>query len=155
MTLNGGLAGGSLNLAASDAITLNGNSIQGGTLHGGSLLMKAVNGLTMDRNGSIVTAGGALGGVQQLFAGTTLRKSGLVQANGGISGGSVFLQSNQKIIDEATIVQANGNQYGGYLKLKAPSIPDPVTLSNAGITPGTLEANGSMQNGQIIQDTSP
>lgn len=160
--VNGGVAGGSINLSATDNIITGGalgpmltkNFMADGSLHGGSIVMKA--GQKVDSldsgNGLLTVNGGLTGGTVQLLSQNLLTNFGSILANGTQTGGSILLQAGNTLSNysdrSTTVISANGGSYGGNIKLKAPTIQS----TPSGFFPISLQATGSVQNGKITTE---
>lgn len=110
-----------------------------------SLILKAGNLITVASEGRLATFGSHFGGMQQLFAGSTIRNQGRIEADGMLQGGSVLMQAPTQILNApGSSITATADQYGGSIKLKSHDIQNQ----------GTLNVNGGVENGQIVLDNS-
>jgi hypothetical protein len=132
LAVNGGETGGSVNIAASDALSIGGSVSLVGTFHGGSIILKSLGKIS---SSSLKRSnGGLLGGTQQIFAETTFSNNGDLEANGDLNGGSIYIQAPQQIFNNSGHIQANGGQYSGFIRL----------ISGSVTSVGPIEAKGSI-----------
>lgn len=107
---------------------------------------------SLETSHALLTAnGGVSGGTVQLISQNQLSNLGSMQVNAGLIGGSVSLQAGTALsnyTDQNAMISANGGHYGGFIKLKAPIFQ----ATPSGFTPVQLQATGSIQNGQIITE---
>jgi len=159
--LNGGITGGGINIAAAGQLQTGSflapgftkNFSADGNFHGGSMIFKAGQDLgSLETGRAVLTAnGGVSGGTVQLISQNQLSNFGSMQVNGNLIGGSALLQAGTTLsnyTDRNALISANGGSYGGFVKLKAPVFQ---TIPPDFI-PIQLQATGSIQNGQVITE---
>lgn len=145
-TEQGLLSRRSINIATDNNIEMLGGTQVAGVYNSNSLILKAGNELTVTPQSGLSLSGGTLGGVQQLFAGSTIKNYGMIDADGMQQGGSILMQAPTQILNAPRgVIAALSDQYGGFIKLKSQDIQNQ----------GTISANGGIENGRIILDTTP
>jgi hypothetical protein len=158
----GRLSGGSINFASKGSINnfdvlLTATLNDGNDIHGGSIMLNAVNDITNFGFRFIGSNGNLIGGIQRYNANNNFTNLGDLAVstfnsleNNPVSGGCIHIragnrfQNGNEFFDPATIVAdstGNNHGYGGFIHVKA------LQRDNGF---GTMQANGSLQNGKII-----
>lgn len=138
----GSVSGGSINIALSGSID---SGLQGnlnGKLHGGSVISKSTpSRLSLQYD----TNGGLMGGSQQIFARTL--DSATLNANGSLTGGSIYLHNQRMSNPDRLIIQAKGGLYGGTIQAR---FNEPIDSTNP-----SANVSGSVQNGKVSITSNP